>query len=86
MTVPSVCVSVKSYSILEIDCSVCLCFSKVVQYHGVDPLVTMLKDTRQHAAANAAMVLTNMAPDENNRYSIQQSGVIPAVIEPLQSP
>ena len=61
-------------------------FSEVVRFHGIDALVTMLKDSRQNAAANAAIVLTNMAPDEGNRSAILQAGLIAALLEPLQSP
>ncbi|KAK2168768.1 hypothetical protein LSH36_14g03039 [Paralvinella palmiformis] len=60
--------------------------NEVVRFHGIDALVTMLKDSRQNAAANAAIVLTNMAPDEGIRSAILQAGVIAALLEPLQSP
>ena len=41
--------------------------NEVVRYHGIDPLIALLSDQRELAVANAAIVLTNMAPDEHYR-------------------
>ncbi len=59
--------------------------SEVLQQHGVEPLIVMLNDTRETAAANAAIVLTNMSPEEGTRSEIQRLGVVEALIGPVSS-
>lgn len=59
--------------------------SEVVRLHGIDPLITMLSDTRELAIANAAVIFTNMAPDEAMRSEVVRLGIINALIEPLRS-
>ena len=45
----------------------------------------MLSDPRELASANAAVILTNMAPDEGLRSEVLRLGVINALVEPLRS-
>lgn len=52
---------------------------------GIDALVACLGDVREEVVANAACALTNLAQDDGLRSDAQSRGVVPALIEPLQS-
>ena len=41
--------------------------TEVVRCHGIEPLIQLLADSREQAMANAAVVLTNMSPEEHMR-------------------
>ncbi|KAJ7393398.1 Armadillo repeat-containing protein 3 [Desmophyllum pertusum] len=57
----------------------------VVDKAGVDPLITLLNDVKPLVQANAAVCLTNLATEESWRSEIQQRGVVPALVQALQS-
>lgn len=59
--------------------------NEVHNRHGVEPLIAMLADSRDLAAANAALVLTNLSLDEALRSEIHRLGVVPALIPPLSA-
>ena len=61
------------------------CFSEIVSKNGIEPLIGLLSDAREHVVANAACVLTNMSVIETIRAEIQRLGVINALITPLKS-
>ena len=57
----------------------------VARFHGIDPLISLLADARELTVANAAITLTNMAPDEHLRTLICNAGMMSACVEPLCS-
>ncbi|XP_070564902.1 armadillo repeat-containing protein 3-like isoform X2 [Ptychodera flava] len=59
--------------------------SDLVEQKGVEPLISLLGDTKEGAQANAAVVLTNMASDEIMRNDIQSKGIVSALTSPLLS-
>uniref|UniRef100_A0A8D0HCN1 Armadillo repeat containing 3 n=1 Tax=Sphenodon punctatus TaxID=8508 RepID=A0A8D0HCN1_SPHPU len=59
--------------------------SVVAEVDGIEPLINLLSAKRDGAVANAATVLMNMATQEPLRISIQNHGVMNAIVEPLHS-
>lgn len=59
---------------------------KLVQCNGIDPVVSLLSENqRELSMANAAIILTNLAPNEHFRFQANNAGVVKALIEPLRS-
>ena len=52
---------------------------------GIPALIELLSDSRELAVANAACVLTNMAPEESLRADILAMNILEALVEPLKS-
>uniref|UniRef100_A0A803SUS4 Armadillo repeat containing 3 n=1 Tax=Anolis carolinensis TaxID=28377 RepID=A0A803SUS4_ANOCA len=59
--------------------------SAVAKANGIKPLINLLSIKRDGAVASAATVLSNLALQEPLRVSIQNHGVMAALVKPLNS-